>query len=231
MKVGLFGDSYACFSTGSNTAWFENEIILQSYNLDSYAKKGSDISFSYNLFMNNHEKYEKNIFIVTESTRHTFELNGHTVHVSNIDVIDYIKTNIVDHKIKAVLTALKTHYLYTLNTQFYDFGLAGMIQHIKSIRPDTIIVYGFYNHSIKEITNNYFYLSQVSAMELKSFNIDFDWMKRNYVPDGRSSHMTDDNNQIFAEYMKNKLDGIDVTISLSDFIAPNISEVTKYFSI
>lgn len=231
MDVGLFGDSYACLSLGNNKAWFENQIISDKYNLISYAKKGSDITWSYKLFLKHHNKYKKNIFIVTEATRHSFVVGAHTLHVSNIDTIDHISNQVNDYKIKTILNSLKNHYLYSLPLELYDFGLAGMVEHIKEIRPDTIIVYGFYNNSIKKITGSDFYLSQVSMMELKQFNIDFDWMKKEGVGEGRAAHLTDENNQIFAEYIRNRLDNVPVSISLDDFRIPELQEAQKYFSI
>jgi hypothetical protein len=230
MKVGLFGDSYACLTLDKGTAWFENKIINEKYQLESYAKKGSDITWSYNLFLQHHSKYKKNIFIVTESTRHSFVVGPHTLHVSNIDTIDYISNQINDFKVKAALHSLKNHYMYSMSIDLYDFGLAGMVEKIKEIRPDTIIVYGFHNHSIEKIIGSNFYLSQVSLMELSAFNMNFDFMKKHNIPEGRSAHMSDENNQIFANYIRDMLDGQHYHISLKDFLIPNISDIKKYFS-
>jgi hypothetical protein len=229
MKIGLFGDSYACLSIGNGTAWFENNIVTEKYQIDSYAKKGSDITWSYNLFLKNHSRYKKNIFIVTESTRHSFVVGRHVLHVSNIDTIDYISNQITDFKVNAVLQSLKNHYLYSMSTDIYDFGLAGIVEKIKEIRPDTVIVYGFYNQSIEKITGSTFHLSQVSLMELSSFGIDFESMKKQGTPEGRSAHMTNENNEIFAQYIRNRLDGDHSSIELSNFIIPNAVDIKKYF--
>lgn len=229
MKVGLFGDSYACLTLGNNSAWFEKDIILEKYQLVSYAKKGSDITWSYKLFLEHHEKFEKNIFIVTESTRHSFKVGNHTLHVSNIDVIDHLKDQIKDFKIQAILNSLKQHYVYSMSIDLYDFGLAGMVEHVKQLRPDTIIVFGFNNHSIKKITGTNFYLSQVSMMELENFEINFDWMKKEAIGEGRSAHLTDENNIIFAEYIRKVLDGLAVSIDIEDFRVPDKKEAGRYF--
>jgi hypothetical protein len=230
MKIGLFGDSYACLTLDKGEAWFESREILDSYIIESYAKKGSDITWSYNLFLKNHSKYKKNIFIVTESTRHSFVVGPHTLHVSNIDTIDHISEQIKDLKIKNILQSLKTHYLHSLPLEVYDFGLAGMVERIKEIRPDTIIVYGFYNHSIEKITQSNFYLSQVSMMELNQFEINFDQMKKLGIGEGRSAHMTTENNIVFAKYIKDRLDGNNVSISLDNFVIPAKTDIKKYFS-
>lgn len=229
MKIGLFGDSYACLTLDQGEAWFESREILDSYTIESYAKKGSDITWSYNLFLKHHSKYKKNIFIVTESTRHSFVVGPHTLHVSNIDTIDHISEQIKDVKIKNILQSLKTHYLYSLPLEVYDFGLAGMMERIKDIRPDTIIVYGFYNRSIEKITQGNFYLSQVSMMELEQFGINFDQMKKLGIGEGRSAHMTKENNIVFAKYIKDRLDENIGSISLDDFVIPHKDDVKKYF--
>lgn len=229
MKVGLFGDSYACLTLGRNSAWFENSIILEKYQLVSYAKKGSDITWSYKLFLEHHEKFEKNIFIVTESTRHSFKVGNHILHVSNIDVIEHLKDQIKDFKIQAILNSLKQHYTYSMSLDLYDFGLAGMVENIMALRPDTIIVFGFHNHSIKKITGTDFYLSQVSMMELENFQMNFDKMKKEGIGEGRSAHLTDENNIIFAEYIRKRLDGESISLSLDNFRVPDKKEATRYF--
>lgn len=229
MKIGLFGDSYACLTLDKGEAWFESKEILDFYTIESYAKKGSDITWSYNLFLKNHSKYKKNIFIVTESTRHSFVVGSHILHVSNVDTIDHISEQIKDFKIRNILQSLKTHYLYSLPLEVYDFGLAGMVERIKEIRPDTIIVYGFFNHSVEKITHSNFYLSQVSMMELNHFGINFDQMKKLGTGEGRSAHMTKENNIVFAKYIKDRLDGGNVPISLDNFVIPHKDDVKKYF--
>jgi hypothetical protein len=229
-KVGLFGDSYGCLSIQGKIAWFENPVILEKYSFENYSKKGSDITYSYKKFLENHKKFKKNIFIVTESTRHTFSVGPHTMYVSNIDSIDAISENIKDFKIQKILNSLKDHYLYTMSLELYDYGLSGMVEEIKNQRPDTIIVYGFYNNSIKKITGGDFYLSQISSLELEKFKIDFEKMKKTKMGDGRSSHLTDENNQIFANYIRKKLDGESCDLQLSDFIIPDYNDRLKYFS-
>lgn len=226
MNVGLFGDSFACLTLGKGAAWFESNTILEKYNLINYAKKGSDITWSYKLFLEHHHKYEKNIFIVTESTRHSFTVGPHIIHASNLDAINEIQNNVRDHKIIKILNSLKDHYMHTMSFDLYDFGLVGMVDHIKKIRPNTIIVYGFLNSKITE-TN--FCLHNVSLMELLQFSIDFENMKRTGLGEGRSAHLTDENNKVFADYIRNRLDGKEVSISIDDFYIPPASDIKKYF--
>lgn len=227
----MFGDSYACLTLQNNAAWFENEIILEKYKLMNFAKKGSDITYSFKMFIDNHHRFSKNIFFVTESTRHTFNVGRHTFHVSNLESIDIMKNNLSDYKLKSILNSLKDHYLYSMSLELYDYGLAGMVEKIKEIRPDTVIIYGFYNHSIKKITGEDFYLSQVSLMELDEFGIDFQWMKKTGVGEGRSAHLTDENNIVFAQYIRARLDGYFPKISLEIFHRPNPLDKLKYFNI
>lgn len=228
-KIGLFGDSYACLTTGIGEAWFENQLILDKYQLVSFAKKGSDISWSYQEFLKNHHMFEQNIFIVTQSTRHHFELSGKRYFVSNYDTIDQILKNVHDLKPKKILNSLKDHYMYTMSIDLYDFGLAGMVERLKEIRPNTIFIYGFYNHSIEKITGSDFYLSQVSMMELEKLGVDWDWMRSTSHPEARSAHMTKENNHIFAKYVRDRLDGLDVNISLDSFVNPMPEDYGKYF--
>jgi len=229
MKVGLFGDSYACLTLDQGKAWFESPKILNDYELISFAKKGSDITYSYKLFLEHHSKFKKNIFFVTESTRHSFSVGSHKFHISNIDSIDLIKENINDFKVKKILTSLKDHYLYTMSIDLYDFGLAGMVEYIRDLRPDTIIIYGFYNRFMEKIIGNKFHLSQVSMLELEKFEIDFNFIKKTGIGEGRSAHLTDENNVIFAEYVKDRLDGKDKILDLSAFIIPSIESKKQYF--
>jgi len=228
-KVGLFGDSYGCLAIEGKLAWFENPILLEKYSFENYSKKGSDITYSFKKFLENHKKFKKNIFIVTESTRHTFSVGPHTMYVSNIDSIDAISENIKDFKIQKILNSLKDHYLYTMPIDLYDHGLASMVEEIKNLRPNTIIVYGFYNRSIEKITGNNFYLSQISMLELEKFKIDFENMKKTQMGEGRSAHMTDENNQILANYFRKELDGEPCKLQMSNFKVPEYKDRIKYF--
>jgi hypothetical protein len=41
--------------------------------------------------------------------------------------------------------------------------------------------------------------------------------------------MTDENNQIFAKFIRNKLDEVPTTLNLQDFLTPTKADIKKYF--
>ena len=74
MNIGLFGDSFACKKMRTHKRyeghpgfanigkpWFE----YLPHEITSFGESGSDLYYSYNLYLENRHKFDKNIFIFT----------------------------------------------------------------------------------------------------------------------------------------------------------------------
>ena len=78
MKIGIYGDSFACI----NTKWGDSKVdnptlgiswveILENagHHINNFAKSGTAVMFSYENFLREHKNNDLNIFIVTSPTR------------------------------------------------------------------------------------------------------------------------------------------------------------------
>ena len=235
-KLAIYGDSYTREASFPDTksyedkikeVWSHNKILTDEYDITNYGIPGSDFMYSFDKFENTHSNYDKVIFVVTSPYRHHFYIDDTVYFISSYDSIDLgIKFRYADNdenaiKYEEIATSLKNHYIYTLSDHLYAAGQEKLVEKMQKERPDIIVVYAFNNRYIEESN---FFLAGITAMENKVFDINLE-----YNFDCRPAHMTIENNIIFAEYIKQRLDGKDVKISMDDFKKPNPVEQLKYF--
>lgn len=163
---------------------------------DIYGKSGSDLYYSYNQFINNHEKYEKCIFVITSPYRVSANINGWVHCGSYEDAIEKIHfTN--DPKMKSYFKGLADYFknVYYLDLEKPKVINQAMLDSIKLLRPDTIFINSFPD------------LKNVYELELNAWNITHNESQdyKKYF-DLRLCHMTTDNNKIFAKFLLDNLD-------------------------
>jgi len=148
-KIGIFGDSFADPSHGhsvdptlSSNAW----IYKLNQEVDVYAKGGSSFYYSYNKFLQNHTKYERNIFVCTALTRipvtidEFTEINHWMLTCGSGRVAkDHLELNHLESvRNRKICQAISDWYDYLMpHFPFLDFGYL-MYNEIKKIRPDTL---------------------------------------------------------------------------------------------
>lgn len=187
LKIGIFGDSQANYNPGllNEKSWVD---VLQNYGYDliNYAEPGSSLYFSYNSFIESHEKFDKVIFLTTDFSRLLLPKHSGLIVKKNFKKVYHAKSNIREYVLsifpenKPVLDAIEKYYAYIYNEgkekTFKDLLLTEM----KRIRPD-----GLYYNFWEWMTNeNHFY------------NID-----SNLVVDARNCHLTETNNKNMARYI------------------------------
>lgn len=223
-KIAVFGDSYAAKSyseTPNEGDYFMKELFKLSnrkynnkdanklregatkkytywmdvLNADTYAHSGSDLYYSYNQFINNHEKYDKCVFVVTTAERISTNIYG-WIHCNNIEAAKEKYEFATDKKIKkyfGVLIDVFNEIVYKdLNRN--DLIHQAMLDSIKLIRPDTIFIHAF--NDLYDV-----YKQELDSWGLKSKDTQ-DYKK--YL-DLRVCHMTNANNQVLGNYILNNL--------------------------
>ena len=153
IKLAIFGDSWADPHHGhdhdasmNNSAW-PVLIPYQQYQTDIYAMSGNSLYWAYQKFMEKQQDYDRCIFIVTSLGRYhktgIQTLSGKRYHVPNYETANYLletQSNDFDFKRKGRLQAFKGYYMHLQDDQC-DADMARlMIDKIKQVRPDTIIV-------------------------------------------------------------------------------------------
>lgn len=149
--LGIFGDSWADPRHGHDLdpsmdqdAWLYH---LGDYELMLHSATGSSLYWAYEQFIEHYEKYDKCIFVATAIRRLPVntvrEINGPKFHVANYDMARHIlETNAraFDIEKRKWLEALMGYYLFLQDDQF-DIHMARLIiEDIRRLRPDTIIV-------------------------------------------------------------------------------------------
>jgi hypothetical protein len=235
-KLAIFGDSFAAnvsynYLNGIPvTGWYNNNILHSKYKITNFACPGSDFLYSYYLFLYSYCNFDKIIFVITESTRVGFTIdNTRCWHGSNTleNTIKYHEErlarqrkdnlwniNLLSEKCK-IVEDYRTHIL---DLKFSDAAVAKLVEDVKTIRSDTILIQAFSNIFLP----NNFYLKQVQEFEDRVYEqagIDY----KNYY--FRPAHMTSRNNQVFAEYIFRRLSGENQEINMDSFYLPDPSEL------
>jgi hypothetical protein len=226
-KLGIYGDSYTRESPWpgnlsheerSKYVWSNNKILTDYYDITNLGCPGSDFMYSYKEFKKSYHLYDKIIFVVTYHERHHFYIDDKVYFINDLINIDFnikIKEIENDKNLSTyadILKGMKYHYVYTMQEELYAAGVTKLVEEMKKIRPDMIVEYAFSNQFTDP---RQLVLVQVSDMENKTFDINLKKYK-----DCRPAHMTVENNVVFAEYIKKRLDGENVTISIDDFKTP-----------
>ena len=243
-KIAVFGDSYATkyhLETPNEGDYFMKELfklnnrkytikeadklrsgVAKKYTYwmdileaDTYAHSGSDLYYSYNQFVNNHENYDKCIFVVTSPERISTNIHG-WIHCNNIEAAKEKYEFATDKKIKkyfSVLIDVFNEILYKDPTRV-ELMHQAMLDSIKLIRPDTIFIHAFND------------LYDVYKMELDSWNLKSkdtqDYKK--YI-DLRVCHMTNANNEILGNYILNNLNVLGrLDVSKANWKTPSIAD-------
>jgi hypothetical protein len=223
--IGIFGDSFAAnphMEFNLTTEGFlkeiykvckrkyefkETELLRERWGqkyigwvrrLDAvtYAQSGSDLYFSYNQFVKNHMHHEKCIFVITSPFRYSTSFKGWTHTASYEDAMEKAEwaENPVD---KQYLQSLGNFFknVYYRDTERVEFINNAILDSIKVIRPDTIFINAFPD------------LKRVYDLELESWKISHDESQdyKKYF-DLRQCHMTNTNNKILSEFIKDNLD-------------------------
>jgi hypothetical protein len=150
-QIGIFGDSFADPSHGHEADQnLRSEAWVYKLNQDVgvHAKGGSSLYYSYSKFLQNHEKYDRNIFIVTSLTRIPFEITLFTEEKSWMLTCghgdrarDHLNLNhLTSTENRKICQAMADWYDYLMpHFPFYDFGHL-MYNEVKRLRPDTMFI-------------------------------------------------------------------------------------------
>ena len=155
-NLGIFGDSFAHAYAPHirNQAWM---FHLPGYDPTIYALCGSSLFYSYQKFLDNHHKHEKNIFCVTDSRRWPENVitdkYGQENGLPTFQSVDsFLKKKRLsdDEKEETIkrIEILKDLYFYFDNDFLFTFQNL-IIKHIKEIRPDTLIISCFWEKDTK----------------------------------------------------------------------------------
>jgi hypothetical protein len=222
INVGLYGDSFGTgslpklpngsYDTGFNFHWsklLEKEL---HWSIDNYAVSGSSIFESYVNFLDNHHKYKKNLFIITQPGRYHASLNfknykhrmpDDVVHITNLGHLESwynIHRGYLREEDHILLKNLKGWYIM----QDYKFEIITctlMIENIKKLRPDTLFIRVTEQINVEEN----FPLVEIYKQQCRL--LDFDCVNININENTSliSGHFTPEINKLVADYIKDRI--------------------------
>lgn len=235
MKVAVFGDSFADVLPNNPTPnWVQN--LSSKYDITNFARGGSSLFYSLNLFEKNNHNYDKIVFVVTNPGRLVLPawpcfdniyhrmIPGPLVAKNRIEDFSNVNSEI-DSKLKNQLLVWQAALDYFKYVQFQEFDTYVhnlMFDQITKHRPDTIIIPSFQ-------TSHHSFANKNCMIDIQTKE-DNAWGIEEYsFRDIRNSHMTLKNNEIFAEKVCEWLNGKPVDINLDDFVIPSMKEKDFYF--
>ena len=199
MKVAIFGDSYGVvLPEGNNTlSWVS--IISDKFSVDNFSESSSSLYYSYQKFLESYKNYDKIIFLITNPGRIFLEKCNIRKHISHYDLAKYYRDRAETHEDKLILEAAKNYYLYVMNEEYDQCMHNLMVENIKNLHPNILLIPCFQN-SIPGRHNNCLF---------DACKLDWDFYKlkdANNYNDIRHSHMNEINNQLLAKEIEQWLD-------------------------
>ena len=158
--LGVFGDSWADGSfghdmldkdIGNSLAWYNH---IPEHSATSHARGGSSLYYTYKQFLEHHANYDKIVVILTQYERipegffYVEEFKDVQVFVPGINETEFFLkkykkelTTFNANKLKAI----REFYLWCQDGAIcHDMGML-MVDKIKQVRPDAILINGFYH--------------------------------------------------------------------------------------
>lgn len=211
IKIAIYADSYGCMSPSNTTLnnelpWFE---LLKKYvQVTNYSVGGSSLYYSYKMFLENKNKYDKNIILGSLPARlYAPNLTWH--HISNS--ISGHPNIWINHGLsKEEVNAFILYYRYIYN---------GMEEHHvrllieKELRTESNTLY----ISIPET------LHLVTIKEREHFGYKSTWTEN------MNAHMTNESNQIFLESIIKWLETDEFNFDINNYKLPNKQDKYMYY--
>lgn len=231
MKIAIFGDSYA--AKGCPTSVPNEWATLLSkknnnYKIQNFAKCGTSLWWSYDLFLNNYKNFDLIIFVITRFGRLPLVIDGSGVGAapSAINKLNY-ETN--KHHIK-LLTTARDYYIYLQNDKQDLFLHKKIVEELVKVNDKKIILIPIDDSIPIEFQKIFKHtLHDITQLEIKTN------FKKNtkfiMETEHRSNHMSIENNIILAEKLHQVIQGTCDSISIDDFTFIKYSNPEKYWKI
>ena len=239
MKIGIFGDSYACNNpllqakfvgkelASEKKSWIDHVEIEKNTRVASHSAMGSSLYYSYTQFKKYQRTYDKIIFVVTDWGRlwvpHVAIEHGHIPGLAHCEVR---MKHCIDEDDRQILQAAYDYYVYLENQdKEIDFHKL-MINDILRIRSDALLIPAFPNDKGSLVPN----WAGPSLQDISDIDSNFFKIARG-GPDLRHCHFNNENNLIFAKHIINWLDqGTPLHIDLREYQAPT-KPIDYYFNL
>jgi hypothetical protein len=231
MKLGIFGDSFVAGKMNKNLSWVE--IISRKYEtVGVHGLSGTNLYYSIENIKKYHEQYDKIILVSTLPGRlklatYVSNIDPKTPYMASISVVEVLKAQELkkanpDQIRLRELDAAYNYFIFLQDLQYEQYIHYLMLDDVKLLRPDIIIINGF-EESSRDKNNPSNNIDSITKKENKHWGFDSGWISWNTtnLVDTRNCHMTDENNIIFASKVEQWINGEPVLINLDEFVTPD----------
>jgi hypothetical protein len=232
MKIGLYGDSFVTgsmpklpdgsYDVGFNYHW--SKLLEQElgHDITNLGESGSSIYETYVKFINQHERFEKNIVVLTIPGRYFKKIklsfdndNSHIVSIPHLETIKQKNIDELNDDDFAILRDLQGWY--NLNDSEYESTVNRlMIKHMYELKPNTIFIkvtdhnlFDEFNIKNKALLDIYY--QQCNLLGFDGSNSVVDENQKLI-----SGHFTPEINKLFADYLIKRIE----TDNWSDWEVP-----------
>jgi hypothetical protein len=240
MKIGVFGDSYGhTFDLTEfekyNNAVSWTDILSKKYEVTNFGVPGSSVYFSFREFNTHHSQFNKVIFLATEPGRLTFEIGSEIKnpllspifkrHCNAYATADYYSKVFNDSRFpedSARINAAKEYFLWILNRKEQNEYKQLMLDKIKNVRPDALIM------QPAESSNSIEHklipcLLDISNIEVEYFGKgSFQELMDQGYSDARPCHLTREDNKMFADKICNWIENQTIPILVKKILYPRL---------
>jgi hypothetical protein len=257
--IGIFGDSFACRAWGNDTGMSWPEILDKKhgyYRQSNFAEPGSSLFFSYNNFLKSLTEFDKVIFVVTSPGRfslpphievHKQWASRHIVPVSleadfeGLDSIIKTTTNQEEKDLfmshRRALEAVENYFAYIYDDNQDVHNNIGLLQNLMAMRPDALIIptvrnevagmLGLPDPSIDKVKFPSV-LTDICQKEITVTGNDY-YALAGSGRDRRHCHMSETNNEIFADKIAEYIETGNFTLNADDFVYDKDLDVSTAF--
>jgi len=224
MKIGIFGCSYADENSSrlpeinDNGRSWSSVLRDRNYNITNYGASGSSVYYSYNLFKQYSQLYDKIIFVVTSAQRITIRDPKEEKNFLYLTSWSTITEQISQYMKKiGVYEAVKLYFEYIYNDEEAN-DYRDLIINFLSSQPNILVL------DIKDL--------------LKISRKDYDFYKKllnedihnmHKFIDNRYNHINNENNIILANLIEEWIESGNFNFSFDKFVNPKLDDYKKYF--
>lgn len=201
LKLAIYGDSFSDPTWVSNTYMSWPELLANDYNITNYSQTGTSMWWSYDKFLNTHNKFDLAIFVVTVPGRIHVEYNDKHLNLnpSTWPVWDGIN-----------IGEMYFRYFYSSKreTAFHNFMVNDILQY-----QDVLVIPAF----LESLPIQSWSLCHYADLELQHYGLDHPGNNEN-----RKCHLTKENNLMVYNKISKAIADKDQVLKLNkdDFVVP-----------
>jgi len=220
-KIGIYGESYTV-PTYANTPEISKDSWINrlGYATVTHGFHATSILWSYWKFLEHHKKYDQNVFIISDPTRADHFGPPDNNFISSLQVAENLATQpfltsftgfrksaFSDLSVRA--KAFREYYLHIQNDLVDETYASLILNDILRRRPDTILI-PINPNSPKFFDSPVSSLRDYISLQFRSLFPDNHAIENvfgRYTEIKTSNHLTEETNQLLADYVKRALDG------------------------